>query len=40
MENEEREKINLKTGLSSKEVQKRIEENLSKVLSCDQDEGI
>ena len=28
MENEEREKINLKTGLSSKEVQKRIEENL------------
>ena len=28
MENEEREKINLKTGLSSEEVQKRIEENL------------
>lgn len=28
MENEEREKINLKTGLSSKEVQKRIKENL------------
>ena len=28
MENEEREKINLRTGLSSEEVQKRIEENL------------
>lgn len=28
MENEEREKINLKTGLSFEEVQKRIEENL------------
>ena len=28
MENEEREKINLKPGLSSEEVQKRIEENL------------
>ena len=28
METEEREKINLKTGLSSEEVQKRIEENL------------